>query len=139
MEKLTKKEVRKNYNLSAILTLGDYDIELFLIYTGGSMIEYVVFLKEEVLFDGNDYKPSPLHSIDSLDSAINLLGFLTVQKGDTDDEYFKNYTANQLEWSESFACEQLKGLISDFEYEDKSDPIYHQNAVEYFSSKFQNV
>jgi hypothetical protein len=45
-----------------------------------------------VLFEGEDLFSSPLHDPEGRESAIALLGFLTVRKGDTDEEYFDKYT-----------------------------------------------
>jgi hypothetical protein len=64
--------------------------------------------KKEVLFEGDDFGASPLHEPESRESAIALLGFLTLRKGDTDEEYFDNYTPAQLEFSQSFDCENLQ-------------------------------
>ena len=52
----------------------------------------------QTIFEGNDFGPSPLHSIDGNESAGALLGFLGCQPGDTDDEYFESYTPAQLDW-----------------------------------------
>jgi hypothetical protein len=64
-----------------------------------------------VLFAGDDFRPSPLHAIDSDETVVGLMSFLTLQKGDTDAEYFRNYTPAQLEFSEQYAealgCEVL--------------------------------
>jgi len=59
------------------------------------------------LFEGTDYGCSPMHGIDSDDRLLGLLGFLTLQPGDTDEEYFKDYTDDQRDWSQSSACENL--------------------------------
>ncbi len=69
----------------------------------------------EVLFVGNDFGASPLHNPTGKDSAIALLGFFTLQDGDTDSEYFDKYTPVQLQFSKSFDCEALSLIVSDFE------------------------
>lgn len=101
-------------------------IQLYLIYRGGPNVEYYAFRDGKVLFHGDDYKPAPAHSVDGIESMIDLLGFLTSQPGDTDREYFKNYTAEQMEWSTSTECEHLSLLLSDYE----------QGHKEYFESRF---
>lgn len=60
---------------------------------------------QEVLFEGDDFGCSPMHAVDSNEALVGLLGFLTLKPGDTDEEYFENYTARQLEWAESEAEE----------------------------------
>lgn len=66
--------------------------------------------KTETLFLGEDFCCSPTHCIDSDSAVESLMGFLTLRKGDTDDDYFKDYTAKQLEYSEQHA-EALIGEV----------------------------
>jgi hypothetical protein len=60
-----------------------------------------------VLFEGDDYSPVPSLAIDSDESLRGLCGFLFLRPGDTDDEYFENYTPEQLEFARSSECEAL--------------------------------
>lgn len=64
---------------------------------------------ETVLFEGEDLGCSPMHAIDSDESVAALMGFLTLRPGDTDAEYFENYTPEQMEFcqqhAESLSCE----------------------------------
>lgn len=71
-------------------------------------------------------KLSPLHSIDSDESLRALLGFLTVKPGDTDREYFDNYTEEQMAFARSYDCEYL-GLYA---YEDDGPESYTAMAFE---------
>lgn len=50
------------------------------------------------LFEGEDFGCSPMHSIDSREACRGIMGFLTLRPGDTDREYFADYTAAQLEY-----------------------------------------
>ena len=63
----------------------------------------------KTIFEGSDFYCSPLHAIDSDDCVKALMGFLTLKPGDTDREYFANYTEAQMEFanqhSEALACE----------------------------------
>jgi hypothetical protein len=75
--------------------------------TGQYKLGYYFFDRDgSVLFQGEDYGCSPLHYIDSDESIRGLLGFLTLKPGDTDEEYFDNYTDKQLDFANSEA-EQL--------------------------------
>jgi hypothetical protein len=56
-----------------------------------------------VLFEGEDFSCSPLHAIDADQTVGALLGFLTLRPGDTDQEYFANYTAAQLAYCDQYA------------------------------------
>lgn len=60
-----------------------------------------------VIFEGEEFRPSPCHAIDSDESLRSLLGFLTLKPGDTDREYFASYTAEQIAFATSFDCECL--------------------------------
>jgi hypothetical protein len=55
------------------------------------------------LFEGEDFCGSPMHGDDSDDMLRCLIGFLTLRPGDTDDEYFENYTAAQHDFAASDA------------------------------------
>lgn len=77
--------------------------------TGHIKVKYKFLTPEKViLFEGDDLGASPLHMPESKETAKALLLFLTLRKGDTDDEYFDNYTPEQLAFSESMNCENLQ-------------------------------
>ena len=59
------------------------------------------------VFEGEDYAGSPMDSIDSDETLRCLIGFLALSPGDTDAEYFADYTDDQRSWAESSACEEL--------------------------------
>jgi hypothetical protein len=59
--------------------------------------------KRVVLFDGADFSCAPSHAIDGNGCVESLMGFLTLRPGDTDDEYFANYTPEQKEYAEQYA------------------------------------
>jgi hypothetical protein len=65
----------------------------------GDRIAYTLTQREDgravTLFEGADFRPSPLHPIDGDESMAALLGFLTLRPGDTDADYFSDYTDTQ--------------------------------------------
>lgn len=67
------------------------------------------------MFEGNGYSPSPMMQPLSTDSAMELLSFLTLRPGDTDDEYFDNYSEEQLEWLKGIIVDDLSMVINDHE------------------------
>jgi len=69
----------------------------------------------KVIFEGKDFGPGYAIAPDSLEAVYGLLGFLSVQEGDTDKEYFEKYTAKQMEWVRSGRCEELNLLVHDWE------------------------
>ncbi len=66
--------------------------------------------KSIVLFEGGDYGCSPLHAIDSDEACAGIMGFLTLRPGDTDAEYFDDYSPAQMEYAEQHA-EALSGEV----------------------------
>jgi len=62
--------------------------------------DHVTRLKGEnrVIFKGEDYRPGACTAIDSLKSVYGLLSFLAVGRGDTDEDFFKDYTPEQIAW-----------------------------------------
>lgn len=65
-----------------------------------------------VLFEGEKFGASPMHAIDADATLLSLLSFLTLRPGDTDSEYFEDYTAEQRAWSESSTCEMLAADVA---------------------------
>jgi len=65
-----------------------------------------------VLFRGDDFGPSPMHADDSDATLRALLGFLTLRPGDTDREYFADYTPAQMAFAQNDA-ELLHFVYSD--------------------------
>lgn len=59
------------------------------------------------LFKGGDFRPAPSLAIDSDEAIGALLGFLSLGEGDTDSEYFDNYTDRQIAWRDSERREAL--------------------------------
>lgn len=59
----------------------------------------------EPLFSGEDCGVSPMHAIDSDATLVKLLCFLTLRPCDTNDEYFKYYTPEQMAFAEGEAEE----------------------------------
>lgn len=83
---------------------------------GKSILGYEFKVGRKVLFQGEDIHCSPSYSIDSLQTAYSILGFLTVGIRDTDDEYFAEYTKEQMEWAKGYGKrEELSVIIYDWE------------------------
>jgi len=63
----------------------------------------------EPIFSGADY--SGWHCIDSDQAVEGIMGFLTLRPGDTDADYFANYTDRQREfcdrYAETLGCEVM--------------------------------
>jgi hypothetical protein len=74
---------------------------------GCTNVAYVLSMREgrrkTVIFDGADFCASPLHADDSDRAVAALLSFLTLRPGDTDAEYFDNYTDVQRAFCDAHA------------------------------------
>lgn len=60
-----------------------------------------------VVFAGADFGVPAFSAIDSDDVVRSLMGFLTLRQGDTDRDYFADYTPEQLAWCEGSDCDWL--------------------------------
>lgn len=75
----------------------------------------------EVLFEGDDFAGSPLHADDSDETLRSLVGFLTLRPGDTDREYFADYTPEQLALCRSGA--EYLSLWADAEFGEEFEEV----------------
>ena len=88
----------------------DYQLDLWdtgqTIMGGKSRLGYRLTHPDgHVIFEGEDFGCSPCQSIDSDDTLRSVLSFLTLRPGDTDADYFDDYTPDQMAWCESEAEE----------------------------------
>jgi len=89
------------------------------------------------LFEGSDFGASPIHAIDSDETIRSLLCFLTLRPGDTDREYFDDYTMAQLDFTRTDA-ERLSLYAMDPEdldeppapFQDWTDPDEERQTLE---------
>jgi len=67
--------------------------------------------KTTVLFSGDSFSPSCMYADDSDQCVAALLGFLTLRPGDTDADYFADYTPEQMTFcgqhAETLSCEAV--------------------------------
>jgi hypothetical protein len=83
-------------------------------WRGQSRLSYTFTDGGSVIFQGEDFAGSPLHSDDSDETVAALLGFLALRPGDTDREYFDRYTPEQLDWARANG-EELGWLAHEIE------------------------
>jgi len=86
-----------------------------------------------ILFEGEDFGCSPMHAIDSDESLRDLLGFLTLRPGDTDENYFESYSPTQMAFAEGDAGD-LQGFgadsFDDYENPEETEHYYRFVNVE---------
>jgi hypothetical protein len=75
---------------------------------GKDILGYQFFHDQQLVFERKDFHCSPLHAIDSDATVAGILNFLSLRPGDTDAEYFENYTPKQMSFArnhgEDLAC-----------------------------------
>ncbi len=83
-------------------------------HLGKEMMGYEFLNKNgDILFAGEDFACSPMHSIDSDECLKGILGFLTLRPGDTDKEYFSEYTEEQMDFACSTDAEIIASIVHD--------------------------
>jgi ribosomal protein L37AE/L43A len=106
-------DVDEDRMLRAVKVLNKYYLFLWDTYQRreGSWHTYLGYRfvdpKGYILFQGTDYGCPTSISVDSDDAVLELLKWLIIKPGDTDDNYFDNYTPQQLEFANSDDAEQL--------------------------------
>jgi hypothetical protein len=76
---------------------------------GGWVLAYTLSLTQgevtTTVFEGEDFASNPLHAIDSHETLSTLLKFLALKPGDTDREFFEDYTPEQLDFAQRYGEE----------------------------------
>lgn len=136
----TKEQIKADENFLCGLELPDEKINVYLEYTGGAKVRYYMFWRDNLLFEGSEYRPSPMMEQDSLEAVVDLLSFLCLQRGDVEREYFKEYTPSRIEWRESNTCHEIRRLVIDFNNmsDDQDEILGRDKATEYFTKYFTN-
>lgn len=116
IRRVTLRPYRKGMGPSFTLTMWDSNRAEINFFGKRHIVGYKLTMREHgqtvTLFEGEDYKPSPFGCVDSDSSVAGLLGFLTLRPGDTDDEWFADYTPEQITYCEQHA-EALSGAVYD--------------------------
>ena len=82
---------------------------------GDTFLAYDFFDGTKLIFTGDRYRVGAGTPIDSTAAVYGLLGFLSLKEGDTDAEYFKDYSPAQLAWSQSGRADELSLIVHDNE------------------------
>ncbi len=75
--------------------------------------KYTVITPTGVVFDGDSLgTPRSYCKESSFDKiALQLLFLICIGLGDTDSDYFSDYSPEQLEWANSYSCEEAMNNI----------------------------
>jgi len=91
-------------------------------WTGRTRLAYKLYMKpvkdkSVLLFFGADFCCSPWNCIDSDESVVALMNFLTLVPGDTDSCHFDEYTSEQREYCDKYAAHLSVEVYLRFESE----------------------
>ena len=83
-------------------------------FCGKDRQAYEFFHDDRLIFQGEGFFASPLHSLDGDETVAALLAFLSLRPGDTNPDWFAAYSAGQRAWcrehGEELSC-QLERLV----------------------------
>lgn len=107
------------------------DIKVETFYNGTAKVPNKTYIKGELVYSDETFRPSPLYDIDDAEVTIALLGFLTLTKNDVEDEFFTDRGNDILtKWAEGINSEDIKCMINDFEMCD-DDEWLEDNEMSY--------
>jgi len=89
---------------------------------------------DDILFAGDEFKPSPLYCLDSVEAMRDCLSFLVIKEGDVDPEYFQDYLKKQLNWTQSEECENLRRIVVDMDCNSEENLDNRNRAVAAFTA-----
>lgn len=72
-------------------------------YRGQTILGYEFKQGKETIFEGSEFAGSPMHADDADATMASLMCFLSLRPGDTDAEYFENYTDRQKQFCREHA------------------------------------
>jgi hypothetical protein len=105
---------------------GDYKLLLWdtnrTAFGGKSRLAYQFFHKGVLIFQGADFGCSPMHAVDSDETVASLLTFFALRPGDTDREYFKDYSVQQMAFAMEHG-EELSYIVMEMEEKTKDLPF----------------
>jgi hypothetical protein len=97
--------------------------------TGQYRVRYAFFLPRarKPLFLG-ECGVAPHDPIDSDAALVGILGWLTLKPGDTDADFFADYTPDQLDWCQSSEAQELSWISCDVESSDDESSLHFVNG-----------
>lgn len=137
---ITPASIKQDENfLCGIETEHTTPVLLYVVYIGSDRLQYYLFFgKDNLLFEGKDFGPSPLYGYDSLENIVHCLQWLTLKPGDVDKEYFKDYTPAQLEFCNTEIVNNISGYLDDYRNTetDAESKEYKANATHVLQAWF---
>ena len=117
MDKATEDNILRDVNIDGY-RLVVYDTGR-LEHRGYPELGYYFFNRDyELIFHGEEFSVLPGGEYYPERAVNDLLGFLTIKPGDTDDEYFEDYNAKQMH----FALNEAEDLS--IHVDDENPPVF---------------
>ena len=93
------------------------------------------------IFEDEECGIAPHAAIDSDDALEQVLGWCVLKPGDTDADFFADYTPDQIAFAESAACEMLALAVYDYENAEQGAASYADSpdAVEAIVLKCKRI
>lgn len=92
----------------------------------GERWHYELYCADQLIFIGTDLGGPSGATEDEM--ACAAIGFLTLRPGDTDDEYFSDYTPHQCVWRDEYA-EELSMILHDENGDEVSDLSVYRAGI----------
>ena len=80
--------------------------------------DYELYADGKLICKGDDFSPPGFRDVEYYVSVSDLLGFLTLRPGDTDDEFFARHSPEHLEWLDTIQADDVRIWIYDIENQD---------------------
>ena len=129
---MSYNELVKNSNFTYGMVLKNHNVSVFLLKDIKPNYRFFIYHNGILLFEGNEYKPSPYVADDPVKLLADLLFFHVNDPQESGSEYGKEWNDKQLEWLESSDCQEIEVMVHDITAGEEHE--YYQEAVEYFTS-----
>lgn len=115
----------KVYAMELLSTFRYKSFKVETYFKGVRHLHVKVYLKDKLIFEDGNYKPSPLYSVDDTETMVSLLDFLMAQYGDTDQEYFEKRSCPDLDEyaNESNEAGEIRMMLYDYEMRDDKEAL----------------
>ena len=105
-------------------------------YNGTDKLPNKVYIGGKLIEDDETFRPSPLHCIDDVKTMVSLLGFLTLRKGDVDDDFFETRDSDTLvNWAEE--DEEVRMMLFDYECRDDEDYLKDNEITKEYCERIE--
>lgn len=92
---------------------GSFRVETY--YNGSDLLPNKVYIDNELVYEDNTFRPSPLYNFDDTETMVSLLDFYTLEIGSVDQTYFDQRNCKALdEWTDTDERDEIFSMCFDF-------------------------